>query len=217
VAIDITFYTDPLCCWTWAMQPQWKKLLNELQNVNPSVRYKMGGLLPSWNHFNDNVNSIQKPVQMGPEWMHARAVSGAEINDRIWMTDPPASSFPASIAVKCAGFQSPELARDLLYLLQEAVMAKNLNIAKNSVLLDVASALKVQSPLFDLERFKEDLFGVTGKEAFRKDLQECKYLNIRRLPTILFTSANKNSLLLSGYQSYDSLKNACTKLELIRQ
>ena len=73
------------------MQPQWKKLLKDLQSSNVVVKYKMGGLLPSWKHFSDSVNSIQKPIQMGPEWMHARALSGTEINDRIWITDPPAS------------------------------------------------------------------------------------------------------------------------------
>jgi putative protein-disulfide isomerase len=213
IGIEITFYTDPLCCWTWAMQPQWKQLLDELQGFNVVVKYKMGGLLPSWKHFNDNVNSIRKPVQMGPEWMHARALSGAEINNRIWMTDPPASSFPACIAIKCAELQSSEIAAHFLNLLQEAVMVKNLNISKSNILLEVASALLVLYPEFDWKRFKEDLFGQQGKEAFRKDLQECKYLNIKRIPTIIFKAFNKVSVLVSGYQSYESLKDAIIKLE----
>jgi putative protein-disulfide isomerase len=209
--VEITFYTDPLCCWTWAMQPQWKRLLADLQDRNLLVRYKMAGLLPSWATFNDNVNSIRKPVQMGPEWMHARAISGAVIDDRIWITDPPASSFPACIAVKCAELQSSAMGAQLLNLIQEAVMVKNLNIAKTSVLEDIATALSMMNTDFDLRRFQEDLLGEEAKEAFRKDLQECRYLKITRLPTILFKSAHAKSGLLTGYQSYESLISGLTK------
>jgi len=195
------------------MQPQWKKLLNDLQGLDVRVTYKMGGLLPSWKHFNDTVNSIQKPVQMGPEWMHARALSGAIINDLIWITDPPASSFPACIAVKCAELQSAEIGANLLHLLQEAVMTKSLNIAKGDVLLEVASSLPAVHPEFDLSRFRKDLFGEKAKEAFRRDFREFKYLNVSRLPTILFKSPDKGSILVSGYQSYETLKNVFSKLD----
>lgn len=195
------------------MQPQWKKLLAKLEGHREvAVKYKMGGLLPSWKHFKDSVNSIRKPVQMGPEWMHARVLSGVAINDRIWITDPPASSFPACIAVKCVELQSPRLAADFFNVLQEAVMTKNLNIAKMDVLLECASALQVHYPVFDLEKFKQDLFGEEGKEAFRKDLQECKYLNITRMPTIVFKLTNGQALFLEGYQTYDTLQDTCSRL-----
>ncbi len=92
-------------------------------------------------------------------------------------------------------------------------MVKNLNISKNSVLLELASLLPHRYPAFDLQRFKEDLFGEKAKKEFRKDLQECKYLSISRLPTILFKVPGKGSVLLSGYQSYEALKKAYLKLE----
>jgi len=213
IGIAITVYTDPLCCWTWAMQPQWKKLLADLEGRMPvALKYKMGGLLPSWQHFNDSVNSIRKPVQMGPEWMHARALSGVPINDRIWITDPPTSSYPACIAVKCVELLTPQLVSEFFQVLQEAVMAKNLNIAKMDVLLECASALQMQYPAFDPEKFKETLFGEEGKEAFRKDLQECKYLNITRMPTIVFRLTNRRPILLHGYQTHESLKDTCSNL-----
>ncbi len=55
IGIEITLYTDPLCCWTWGMQPQWKKFLKDLEGIGIVIKYKMGGLLPSWKHFSDNV------------------------------------------------------------------------------------------------------------------------------------------------------------------
>lgn len=213
VGIEVTFYTDPICCWSWAMQPHWQQLQQELQGSILSVKYKMAGLLPSWQQFNDNVNSIRKPVQMGPEWMHAKAITGALINDRIWITDPPASSFPACIAVKCAELQSAALAERYLYLIQEAVMVKGLNIAKTPVLLEMAAVLSKSYPAFNLFNFRNDLLGESAREAFRKDLQECKYLNVSRLPAIRFKVPGAHSMLLSGYQSYESLKAAWSKMQ----
>ncbi len=212
VGIEITLYTDPLCCWSWGMQPQFQELQAEMKLSSSQVKYKMGGLLPSWNHFDDAVNSIRKPIQMGSEWHHAQAVSGRKINDKIWITDPPASSFPACIAVKCAELQSPPLGIQYFNNLQEAVMVKGKNIATTTVLLETALDLATDNPRFNLFRFREDLLGEAGKAGFRRDLQECKYLNITRLPTILFRSADSRSIILTGYQSMESLRNALTKL-----
>lgn len=210
--IELIFYTDPLCCWSWAMQPQWKKFLGQLRGHNVSVTYKMAGLLPSWKHFNDSLNSIRTPAQMGPEWMHAGKVSGTVINGRIWITDPPASSFPACIAVKCAELQAVPIGGHFLNLLREAVMVKGKNIAKGDILLEIASTLEDEYPEFDFKQFRNDLFGERGKKAFEKDVKEWKYLNASRLPAILFKSQNKGSMLLCGYQSYESLVNVYCKL-----
>src|ERR1700754_1212842 len=122
--IEVTFYTDPLCCWSWAMLPQWQRFQTEVDLLPSQVKYKMGGLLPSWDHFDDGVNSIRKPIQMGPEWLHAKTLSGQPIVDTIWITDPPASSFPACIAVKCVELQSPILAVRYLQSLQQAIMVR---------------------------------------------------------------------------------------------
>jgi len=202
--VVVTYYTDPLCCWSWAIRPQWEQLREEYEG-SLGVTYKMAGLLPSWNHFSDALNSISRPIHMGPEWMHARVVSGTQINNQIWIIDPPASSFPACIAVKCAGLQSKEAEDRYLYLLQKAIMVDNLNIARTSVLLDVAATMPGN---FDLSLFREDLFNERGKEAFRRDMQECKYLGITRLPTLVFRRAGRPSLMVSGYQSYKALKKA---------
>jgi putative protein-disulfide isomerase len=210
--IEIIFYTDPLCCWSWAMQRQWQRLLDEY-NGSFRVTYKMAGLLPSWRNFNDPVNSIRKPIQMGPEWMHAAAVSGATINSQIWFRDPPSSSFPACIAVKCAELQSPAAGARYLHLLREAVMVRNLNIARTSVLLELVSTLSDADKTFNSFKFRHDLFSEEGRTAFTKDWQECKYMGITRLPTLIFRSADHPAILLSGYQTYDSLKNAAIKME----
>jgi predicted DsbA family dithiol-disulfide isomerase len=96
--------------------------------------------------------------------------------------------------------------------LQRAAMVRGENIAKTSILLETAVGLCIASPSFNIRQFRKDLFGEAGKSAFRADMQECKYLNITRLPTLLFRTAAKRALLMTGFQSYESLKAAWQKI-----
>jgi len=66
--VEIVYYTDPLCCWSWAFEPQWRRLQYKLRD-KLSVRYCMGGLIADWKNFNDEVNSINRPAQMGAKGM----------------------------------------------------------------------------------------------------------------------------------------------------
>ncbi len=189
------------------MAPAWEKIV-AAKGAALTVSYKMGGLLPSWKHFEDTSHSISRPAQMGPEWMHAAHVSGVSINGQLWSKDPPASSYPACIAVKSAELQSKQFGETFLRLLQQAVMLGGKNIAKNDVLLDTARLLHEQHDRFDLSLFRDDLLGNRGKAAFRQDLQDAKYLGINRFPTLVIARQQRAAIVLSGYQTYKSLKSA---------
>jgi putative protein-disulfide isomerase len=204
--VEVTFYTDPLCCWSNAMAPAWDRVISEF-GQEMTIHYKMGGLLPSWKHFEDAANSISRPAQMGPEWMHAAHLSGVKINSQVWITDPPASSYPACIAVKCVQLQSETFGAVFLELLRQAVMVEGKNIAKNGVLLDAAWLLHDKYRDFNLFRFRDDLMGDIGKEAFRKDLQDAKYLGINRFPTLVIRRKDRSVIMLTGFQTYESLRS----------
>src|SRR5438128_964944 len=131
--VEIIFYTDPLCCWSWAFEPQWRRLQYEFQD-QLAFRYVMTGLLPGWKNYSDPVYSVSKPMQMGPVWLEASETSGMPIYDRIWVEDPPASSYPACIAVKSMQLQSQTAAVKYLRRLRETVMLQGENIAKQTIL-----------------------------------------------------------------------------------
>ncbi len=202
--LEIIYYTDPLCCWSWIFEPEWRKLLTHFQN-NVRWRYCMGGLLPGWKNYYDAINSVSKPLQMGPVWMHAAAVSGINIRHDIWAKDPPASSYPACIAVKCAQLQSEAAGEKYLFLLREACMMKGDNIAKKEVLINTAMLLSGDETItFDFDEFKNNLLETEGREAFRKDLQEVKYYGINRFPTLVIKSG-ENAKIITGYYKYETL------------
>lgn len=209
--VDITYYTDPLCCWSWAFEPQWRKLRFQF-GEKLSFRYCMGGLLPGWKNFHDPVNSVSRPIQMGPVWMHAAQISGMPIQHNIWMKNPPASSYPACIAVKCAEFQGLNFADRYLRLLREAVMIQGDNIAKQDVLIRVAKELEREYPSFDLLLFEADLLSDKGIDAFRNDLQQVRYHNINRFPAFILRRSQQRSILITGYRPYNDLMDAIRKV-----
>jgi len=207
--VEIIFYTDPLCCWSWAFEPQWRRLQYEFQDVI-ICRYKMGGLLPAWTNYNDPLFSISRPMQMGPVWHEASMTSGMKTYDRIWVEDPPASSYPACIAVKCAELQSHEAGVMYLRMVREAVMLHGKNIAKQDILLSVAHSLSDTYPgLLDTDKFEQDLTkNDNGIEAFRQDINEVQSRNITRFPTLIMRSSNKPSIMITGYRPYSVLLDA---------
>jgi putative protein-disulfide isomerase len=204
--LEIIYYTDPLCCWSWGFEPQWRKLSLEFEG-KISYRYCMGGLLPAWKNFNDTVNSVTRPIQMGPVWMHASQMSGMPVDQNVWIKDPPQSSYPACIAVKCAAFQSGRAAGIYLRLLREAIMIDGENIAKQQVLLSTATRLSAIFPGFNIEQFKKDLKSEKGIDAFRKDLQEIQYHKINRFPSLVIKKKEK-AVIISGYRPYPVLLDA---------
>jgi predicted DsbA family dithiol-disulfide isomerase len=202
--IDIVYYTDPLCCWSWAQEPQLIKVEKEWPGTI-NWRYCMGGLIPWWDHYVDNHNSIQRPAQMGPLWMHASEELEVPIAHRIWVEDPPASSYPACIAVKCAGLQSAEAEQLYLHFVRKAVMLYGLNIARHNVLVEVATCIAGIKKDFSLMQFEEDMSNDRGMEAFRNDLQEVKYRGINRFPTLLIKRPAAPGKLVTGFRPAEVL------------
>ena len=174
----------------------------------------MSGLLPSWQNYNDPLYSVSRPMQMGPVWHEASLKSGMKIYDKIWVEDPPASSYPSCIAVKCAELQSKEAGVQYLRSAREAVMLHGKNIAKQNVLKEIAEAVSLTHPgLLDIDKFLFDLIGSgNGIEAFRKDLNEVQAKNITRFPTLIMRSLNKPSIMITGYRPYPILLDALKQM-----
>jgi predicted DsbA family dithiol-disulfide isomerase len=200
--VAVTYYTDPLCCWSWALEPQWRRFRFEYQD-HVSWRYCMGGLLPGWKQFADPVHAVSRPAQMGPLWMEAAHLSGMPIQNKIWSLNPPASSYPACMAVKCAEEQSFPAGEAYLRLLREAVMIRGKNISSGTILFELAEELAVQQPsVFNVQQFRSAMESEVGLETFRADLNEVQTKNIKRFPALVFRRQGHQPLLLLGYRPY---------------
>ena len=174
----------------------------------------MGGLLPDWNNYHDSVNSVSRPQQMGPVWMHAKQLSGMPLDYTIWMRDPPATSYPACVSVKCAMSQSPIAGEQYLRLLRENVMMHGKNIAKKEILIDIGRQLEDVNPDFSCDRLIEDIGADSGLNSFKEDIGEVKTRNINRFPSLLIKNNRNKAILIDGYRPYEALLKALAQLDV---
>ncbi len=209
--LSIVYYTDPLCCWSWAFEPHWKAI-RQVYEGNMNIRYCMGGLIESWQNYYDPVNAVTKPIQMGPVWMEVSHLTGVHIDNTIWVKDPPVSSYLACTAVKCAAMQSFKAGDGYLSMLREALMVHGKNISKQSTLINIAEEFAAVHTGFNMSQFRDDLVNGEGFKAFASDLQEIRYKNISRFPTLVINQGNKPGILITGYKPYEAIINAITEM-----
>ena len=208
--IRIVYYTDPLCSWSWAFEPQWRRLRYEFGD-QLQWSYRMGGMIPDWEHYTDPLNDVSRPVQMAPQWYQVRTLSGMPIEERIWREDPPTSSYPACLAVKAAALQGDHHGERYLRRVREAVMAENQNVARRECL--VALARKVARDTappdsFSVDAFEQNLAGEATVAEFRQDLQDIRYRNIGRFPTLVLLNESGAGVLFVGYRPYAELRKS---------
>lgn len=208
--LEVIYYTDPLCSWSWAFETQWRRLCCEFAG-RLNRRFVMGGLIADWQHFSDPLNDISRPAQMGPHWLQVRQLAGMPIDERIWHEDPPASSYPACIAVKAAAQQGQAIAEAYLRRLREAVMLERRNITRQEVLLSLAEELA--APIagtggLDLAQFRNDLQGQNALNTFREDLKDVQYRGIGRFPTLVLRPTSGSAVIIVGYRPYQALREA---------
>ena len=210
--LEIVYYTDPLCCWSWAFEPHWRRLRDEYGGAL-ACRYRLAAMVADWNSYNDPLNSVSRPVQMGPIWRQAQHLSGVPVDDRIWVLDPPASSYPACLAVKAAELQSAEAADLYLRRLREAVMTARRNIARREVLLEVADEAAAAAPdRLDPERLGHDLDATPARDALREDIKEARYRGIGRFPTLTLRHRSGAGVVVVGYRPYETLLSAIARV-----
>jgi putative protein-disulfide isomerase len=216
--VSVEYYTDPLCSWSWAFEPQWRRLRYEC-GARLRWHYRMGGLIADWQSFNDPFNDIRNPGQLGPQWLQVSRMSGMPLNGRLWLVDPPDSSYPACIAAKAAERQGLAVIESYLRRLREAVMLEGKNIARQEVLLAIAqeqsrgdlSADPARARL-DFDRFYADLSAPEVLDAFRQDLRDAAYSGIGRFPTLILRREDGHGIVLVGYRPYKALREALNHL-----
>jgi len=206
--VEIVYYTDPLCSWSWAFEPHWRRLRYEFAD-QISRRMVMGGLIANWQQFADPLNDISRPAQMGPAWLQVEQISGMPVAAGIWSVDPPASSYPACIAVKAAEQQGQTIGAMYLRRLREAVMLEQRNIARSEVLPALAEELSAH---LDFAQFQHDLNSAPVLEAFREDLKDARYRDIGRFPTLIMRHATGPAVIVVGYRPYPALRAALAQI-----
>lgn len=205
VRLHITYFTDPLCCWSWGFEPQLRRLRHGFAG-RVAWRIRMGGMIPTWGSFDDPLNSVHQPGQMGPLWLQASRETGMPMDPTIWNEDPPHSSWPACLAVKAAEMQSPSASDLMLRALREAVMVERRNVARDSVLLELAADLSERFPdLLSFQRFESDFQGQDARTLLEDDIKEVRFRQVGRFPALVLRRPGSTPKPLVGWRPYAAL------------
>ena len=160
MTVQVRFYTDPVCPWSWAAEPALRRLMWEFEGELEFV-WVMGGLARSYEEAN--------LLDVVSVWLEDAAAGGMPSDPRIWMKNPLESTYPACRAVKAAAEQGPEAESRYLRTLREGIMFERRKLDHPETLIDAA-----ERGGLDRKRFEADLRSPASEEAFEADLAEVR-------------------------------------------
>jgi len=154
-----------------------------------AITYVMGGL----------AREITDPVGAARTWLEAGERSGMPVDPRLWLDGPPASTYPACLAVEAASEQgdpAPYLRR-----LREGFALRGRKLDTTEALVEEARA----TPGLDVERFRIDLASNAIVELFGSDLERL------RAKELAVPAIELGDVVLEGLVPYDVLREAALR------
>ncbi len=203
--VKLIYYTDPICSACWAIEPELKKFKLEYGDY-VDIEYKLGGLLPNWDGFNDSANGISKPIDVAHHWDEVGEYSGMSIDGDIWIEDPLSSSYPPSIAFKAMQNQGDEIAQKFLRTIREMVFLEKKNITKEEYLIQA-----VEKCNGDTAKFLSDYHNEEVEQSFYNEMEEGRKMGVRGFPTFIFVGKAGAGFKISGMSGYTNYVLALEK------
>jgi putative protein-disulfide isomerase len=199
-AVHTFYYTDPMCPWSWALEPVLRRLSVEFAG-GFEVRYVMCGM----------AREVGDAGHIVSEMLEASEESGMPVDARLWLAAPPRSSYPACLAVLAAteqGDPAPYLRR-----LREGLLCRRRKLDTADSLIEEARAV----PGLDVERLRLGLSSHGVLEAFGADLDRCGAVSPEhyspgservKLPSLEFRGADGSVHGVYGPADYATLRAA---------
>ena len=157
VAVSATYFTDPFCPRSWGAEPR----LRRLQAVfGVEVRYVMTGL--------GRQIEPARAAELALQTLDAVAETGMPADARVWLRDPPKSTYPAAIAVHAVAEQGDP--GPFIRRLREAVFLEGRRLGDPESLLTAAR----EAGVGNLERLRVDFGSNAMLENFGADLERTR-------------------------------------------
>jgi len=194
------YYTDPMCPWSWAIEPALRKLSVEFAG-EVEMRYAMCGM----------ARELRDTRPLVSEMLEAADQSGMPVDVRLWLAAPPRSSHPACLAVKAASEQGDPGA--YLRRLREGLLCRRRKLDGADALIEEARAV----PGLDVEKLRLGLSSHGVLEAFAADLDRCGAVSPEhhspggdrvKLPSLEFAGADGSVHGVYGPTDYGTLRAA---------
>jgi predicted DsbA family dithiol-disulfide isomerase len=186
VAVSATVFTDPFCPWSWAAEPQLRRLQVEFGD-QLAYTFVIVGLR----------RTIEPADAQGLALacLDASAESGMPVDPRAFLRDPPTSTHPAGLAIAAVSEQT-DPAR-FLRRLREAIMLEGRRMDTAAALLEAAREVGG----LDLDRLRVDFGSNAIVERFGADIERGRGVST---PTVEFASGAR----VEGFSAYNELRAA---------
>jgi predicted DsbA family dithiol-disulfide isomerase len=193
MAVEVRYYTDPACPWSWSLEPIVRRLMVEF-GEGLSWTYVMGGLARNYDEggTGDRGEVYSRLIS---HWLDVSDVGGMPLDPRIWTEGPIGSSYPACMAVKAAAEQGD--AYPYLRELREGLFCFRRKLDTTEALVEAARAAGL-----NVERFRVDLGSNAIVEAFGYDLEDFRGRELE-LPSMVI-----GDRVVAGFEPYEAYLDA---------
>ena len=188
--IPVTFFTDPYCPWSWAAEPQLRRLEVEFGD-RLAITFVIVGL--------HRVIEGPDAGALALATLDAAAESGMPADARVFLRDPPRSTHPAGLAVHAVAEQGQAAGARYLRRLREAIFVEGRRMDSAAALLDAAR----EAGGLDLDRLQIDLGSNAIVERFGADVERGRGL---ATPAFAFDGGDP----VVGYGPYERVRAAAT-------
>jgi predicted DsbA family dithiol-disulfide isomerase len=173
MTVELLYFTDPACVWSWAFEPKLRRLLWEFGDAI-AVRPVMGGLARSYGpSYRDEEGRIGAGTDcfsdLMAHWLNVSAASGMPCDPRLWTESKITSTYPVCMAVIAAGEQGPRARMAYLRRAREALLTERKKLDFADALIAEAGAAGI-----DADRFAIDLRSNAIVEAFAGELDQVR-------------------------------------------
>lgn len=210
--LEIAHFTDPLCFWCYAMEPEMRKIRVLLDDqleyrivmgvLSSNIREIIGDGEDSMfryefyramlaNHFRDVAPKVGMPLSLDNMLAH-----GPE--DLV--------SLPLSLAY-CAMLMTDErFAEAYLRRMRECVFAEGKSLSSVEDQVQLASEFPI-----DVDQFRRNLEGDEVAGILQQGVDECLIYGIAAFPTLIMQWGDKR-IAVQGYHTFEELKQAIARV-----
>ena len=184
--VAATVFTDPFCPWSWAAEPQLRRLQVEFGD---SLGYTF--VIVGLRRRIEQADA----AALALDCLDAAAESGMPVDPRVFLRDPPSSTHPAGLAVAAVADQG-DPAR-FIRRLREAILLERRRMDSGPALLDAAR----ETGGLNIERLKVDFASNAIVERFGADLERGRGV---RTPAFAFGDGPR----IEGFGPYERVRDA---------